>query len=273
MGVLDQLRNEATIKQQSEFSERDTQQQLDIIYRGTILPRMQKIFIFLKEVVEHLAYLEKAIEIVHYSRKFPDIGVLIQQDYQINTDNYGGFADFENIKQINVNFVCIGRGSFNYVLDGRNKIEDEVAFLNAKNMTFDWNQFVNQEGVDAANFTVTRKIPVRFRFEADIKQSRIKLLINNHEDFSVYNKKFDPNAMNEEFLDEVIRLMLRRESDFIRLDINNQDKYRIQKRAEALQIQQAQWLNNINIKEDLQPKKEKSPTIFSRINLFGKRKN
>jgi hypothetical protein len=275
MGILDQLRDEANVKQESEFQELNTQQLLEAAYQENILPRMQKTFTFFKEVVEHLAYLEQAIKIADYSQRFPEIGALTQEDYQINTDGYGGFADFDNIKQINVNFVCAGQGSFSYRLEGRNRIESEVSFLHSKNVPFDWNQFVDKNGVEAAQFTITRKIPVRFRFEADIENSKIKLLINNHEDFSVYNKLFEPDEINEALLDEVIRFMLRKDSDFIRLDINNQDKQRIKKKAEALQIQQAQWLEEIHIEEqhEREADTENEGSLFRRINLFGKRKH
>ncbi len=276
MGILDQLRGETNLKQESEFQELSSQQQLESVYEQTILPQMQTTFTFLKEIVEHLGYLEKGIEIADYSQRFPEIGTLIQQNYQINTDGYGGFTDFDKIKQINVTFMCVGKGSFDYTLTGRNRIESEVAFLHSKSIPFDWNQFVNKEGVDAAKFTITRKIPVRFKFEVDMEHSKIKLLINNHENFSVYNKSFEPDEINDGLLDEVIRFMLRKDSDFIRLDINNQDKQRIQKKAEALQMQQAQWLEEIHVEEkEHEQEKEKGNEnkLFSRLNLFGKRKN
>ncbi|MDQ7091527.1 MAG: hypothetical protein Q9M50_12990 [Methylococcales bacterium] len=273
MSIINQLRNEANLKQETEFAETTVQQQQDQAYQELILPKMQKTFTFLKEIIGHLGYLEKAIEIEDYSQKFPEIGGLTQQDYQINTDGYSGFSDFDKIKQINVTFVCVGKGSFDYGLEGRSRIESEVAFLHSKNIAFDWNQFVNKNGVDAAQFTITRKIPVRFRFEADTNHSKIKLLINNHEDFNVYSKAFDPDEINDELLDEVIRFMLRKDSDFIRLDINNQDKLRIQKKAEALQMQQAQWLEEINVEEqEVATQDTHSSKFFSRINLFTKQK-
>lgn len=273
MGILDQLRDEVNLKQQNEFEESGTQQQLENTYKETILPIMQKTFTFLKEVVEHLGYLEKAIEITNYSQRFPKIGLLTQQNYQISTDGYGGFADFDKLTQINVTFICAGEGSFLYKLEGRHRIEREVAFLHSKKIPFEWNQFSNQNSTEATEFTIPRKIPVLFQFKVDIEHSKITLSINNHEDFNVYNKAFEPDEVNEALLDEVIRFMLRRDSDFIRLDINNQDKRRIQKKAEALQLQQAEWLSNIHVDDQQKDHKDKSNTLFDRINLFGKRKN
>lgn len=275
MGILDQLRNEANLKQESKFAELSSQQQLEEKYKLHILPKMQKTFKFLKEIVEHLSYLEKAIEIEDYSQKYPQIGALVQKEYKINTDGYGGFADYDRIMQINVSFVCTGRGSFTYELEGKSRIEREIGFLHGKNVPFEWNQFINHNGVEAGRFTINRKIPVRFRFEVDFENTKIRLLINNHEDFNVYKKTFNPEEIDDELLDEVIRFMLRKDSDFIRLDIDNQDKKRIQKKAEELQMQQAKWLEEIHIEEEQERAKregESESKFFSRLRGLNQRK-
>jgi len=272
MGILDQLRHEASDKQESEFAAVDVQQQLENEYQERILPKLQKTYKFLKEIVEHLSYLEKGVETGNYSKDYPQIGELTQTGYKINTDGYGGLADFNRIMQVNVVFICAGKGTFTYELEGRARIEQEVAFLHSKNVPVDWNQFVSSKGVEAASFTITRKIPVRFRFEADMRNTKIKLLIHNHDDFSVYKKIFDPEDVNESLLDEVIRYMLRKDCDFIRLDINNQDKERIRKEAEALQMQQAKFLEDIHIEEEKeQQEREEAETKKSGIlSVFGK---
>jgi hypothetical protein len=284
MGILDQLRSEANNKQESEFAAAAVREQLENEYQTNILPRMQRAYLFLKEVVEHLNYLEKAIEIEDYCQRYPQIGHLTQTDYKINTDGYGGLADFNRIMQINVTFNCVGSGSFTYDVEGRTRIEQEIAFLHSKNVPLQWNQYINSSGVESATFTITRKIPVRFKFEVDYNNSKIKLLIHNHENFNVYKKTFEPNTIDEPLLDEVMRFMLRQDSDFIRLDITSQDKQRIQKKAEEEQRQLAQWLEEIKIEEENEKKKEEKAKaslveklgdsiIFSPIKALKKKKS
>lgn len=284
MGILDQLRSEASSKQESESAAASVRKQLEDEYQTNILPRMQKTYLFLKEIVEHLSYLEKAIEIADYCQRYPQMGALSQTDYKINTDGYGGLADFNRIMQINVIFNCVGRGSFSYEVEGRTRIEQEIAFLHSKNVPLQWNQYINSRGVEAATFTITRKIPVRFKFEVDYNNSKIKLLIHNHENFNVYKETFEPSAVDESLLDEVIRFMLRQDSDFIRLDITNQDKQRIQKKAEEEQQQRAKWLEEIKIEEakEKKAKEERTRTglaeklgesvIFTTIKSLAKKK-
>ena len=250
MGILDQLRSEANLKQESEFAVANNQQHLELEYKTRILPKMQRVYLFLKEIVDHLSYLEKAIEIKDYCQRYPQIGALSQTDYKINTDGYGGLADFNRIMQVNVLFNCVGRGDFSYEVEGKTRIEQEIAFLNSKNVPLKWNQFISGRGVETATFTITRKIPVRFRFEVDYNNSKIKLLIHNHENFNVYKKTFEPEDVNESLLDEISRFMLRQDSDFIRLDITSQDKQRIQKKAEEEQQQLAKWLEELKVEEE-----------------------
>lgn len=284
MGILDQLRSERSSKEESEFAAASVKAQLENEYQTKILPKMQKIYLFMKEIVEHLSYLEKAIEVADYCQRFPEMGALSQTDYKINTDGYGGLADFNRIMQVNVLFNCVGRGSFSYEVEGKTKIEQEIAFLNSKNVPLKWNQYINSRGVEAATFNVSRKIPVRFRFEVDYNNSKIKLLIHNHENFNVYKETFDPEKVDEALLDEVIRFMLRQDSDFIRLDITNQDKQRIQKKAEEEQQQLAKWLEEIKIEEAKAKEKEErahtnlaeklgESVLFTRIKSLTKKKS
>ncbi|MDD5277675.1 MAG: hypothetical protein PHR16_16535 [Methylovulum sp.] len=246
MGILDRLRNEATSKQESEFSSSVAEQRLEHEYQANILPKMQKTYRFLKEIVDHLNYLEKAVEVKGYSNNYRQLGTLFQTNYKINTDGYSGVGDFNRIMQVNVSFVCQGVGTFGYSLEGKSQIEHEVAFLHSKHIPFTWKRGLNKA---VAAFTVTRRIPILFKFEVDFINSQINLLINNHENFNVYSKAFSPEAINDALLDEVVRFMLREDSDFIRLEITSQDRQRIQKKVADEQRLREQLLAEIKKQE------------------------
>lgn len=278
MGILDQLKSEAEMKRESEFAAANTRQHLESEYQANILPKMQKMYGFLKEIVEHLSYLDKAIEVADYSHDYPQIGALTQTDYKINTDGYGGLADFNRIMQINVLFNLIAPGSFSYTVEGKTRIEQELAFLISKKVKLDSNRFVSSAGIESATFTITRKIPVCFRFEVDYNNLKIKLFIFNHENFNVYKKTFEPSQITDSLLDEVIRFMLRKDSDFIQLDIASQDKQRIQKKAEEEQLQWAKQLEEIKVEEAKEKHKEDKSGMaaesmfFTRIKAIANKK-
>jgi len=236
MGILDQLKQEAAEKKQQEETQVNQRKQREDYYRESILPAMQKAFHFMKELVEYLNFLERDIEVDEYSSRYPQFGPLKQQNYKIYTDNHGGFADFDRLMQINVCFFCVGFGSFSYNLESQGRIEREVAFLTSRNAYFDWKLLDGRSAMHSACFTITRKIPVRFKFEVDYEQSNIQLLINNHEDFGAYKKTFAPDEVNDGLLDEIARFMLRKDSDFIRLEISSSHRRNIQSLVEQQRI-------------------------------------
>lgn len=271
MGILDQLKQEAAEKQKQQQTQVNLEKEREDYYRASILPAMQKAFHFMKELVEYLNFLEHAIEVEQYSARYPQFGPLKQQNYKIFTDNHGGFADFDRLMQINVCFFCVGFGSFSYNLEGQNRIEREVAFLTSRNLSFDWKLLDGRSAMHCACFSITRKIPVRFKFEVDYEQSKIQLLINNHEDFNVYKKSFAPDEVNDELLDEIARFMLRKDSDFIRLEISSSHRRHIQNLVAQQRIQELAMMREIQ-SEKLAPDAE-NKSITERLKQLVKLQN
>jgi hypothetical protein len=274
MGVLEQLRDQVNRKQDDALDQQTIEQELAARYKESILPKMQSIFVFMKEMVEHLTYLEQAVFIDDYSSKYPQFGRLIQTDYKINTDGIIGYVDPNKLMQVNVNFFCLGEGVFTYHLQGKSLIEQEVAFLSAHKVPFEWKYFQGIDVVQNAKFTIARKIPVRFKFEVDYAASNINILINNHENFGVYKKSFAPEEVDDGLLDEVARFMLRIDSDFIRLEITSEHKRIIRSKLEETQREYEEWLSLVRRDElfaQQKPDNNKTGKLFKA--LSGLRKN
>ncbi len=247
MTFLDQLRGEGCHQHNLADQFLTAHQQIEQVHQKILLPKMQSIFLFLKEIILHLNYLDKAIRVYDYSDRFSALHPLTQKNYQINTDGFGGFSDFEQIKQINLTFICSAQGSFNYNLEGTERIKNEIDFLNIKNMIYTSNQFIHKEDIEAVHFKVERKVPVRFRFETDIEQSRIRLLIDNHQDFKHYDQSFISTEIDKAFLNKMIRFILRKENDFM-----------------------PSFSQPNIILPDLVTEPEENSKLFSRLNLFSK---
>jgi hypothetical protein len=222
MEILNQLRDEAKQKKTNQAQQHNQEKQLEQVYHTKLLPKMQQIFVYFKEVVEHLNFIESRIGIEEYNHRFPQFGLLNQGNYKINTDGYGGYADFERLLQINITFFLTGEGAFTYQVIGSSKIEQEISFLHTKNIHFCWQHLTSKEHNRLAAFTINRKVPVRFRFEVDFENTIIKLIINNHEELTTYQKIFLAEEINEELLEQVSRYMLRKDTDAILLNMLNQ---------------------------------------------------
>lgn len=270
MRILDQLRKEALEKERKEIAQATIQQNLEANYQQIVLPKMQSIFAFMQELVEHLNFLEKAIAVTHYSDKYPQFGCLLQAGYKISTDGFGGLTDIQRLMQINVSFNCVGEGSFSWNVEGEARIEQAIEFLSSRKLKFSWKNIQDPQGLPAACFTIIKNIPVRFRFEVNYPRSSINLLINNHEDFGLYQKEFTPEALNEEFLDQIARFMLRIDNDLVKPEISLKHKILIQKSLEENKRQQADYLEQLrlnNIKQEMAQKNNLLKHIKSLVSL------
>ncbi len=235
MGVLEQLRQEAGQKKSSEQQGVDLGQQREQLYKTKILPKMQEVLKYLQELVEHLNYLEVPIQIENYTAKYSKLGVLAQKNYKINTDGYGGFTALDKLQHINVTFYCEGSGELQHVVHTKSAIEQEVAFLHNNRLTSKIHRTAKSvNGEEVANFSILRKIPVRVRFVVDYEQSRIKLLINNYEDFSVFAESYKAEELSTEFLDELARYLLRQDNNFIKAEITDEYRENLRKKLQAI---------------------------------------
>ena len=224
MGVLDQLRREVDQKRSSEQQGVDNKQQRERAYKQQILPKMQELFKYLKELVEHLNYLEVPVQVENYCSRYPKLGVLSQKDYKISTDGFGGFADLNKLMQINITFYCAGAGEFQYIVQGKAAIEKEIAALYSRRLSAKNQRVSGVNNEEVAKFLVKRLIPVRLRFEVDYENSLIKVIINNYTDFCTYTESWQAGEINEDFLDHVARYLLRQDSEFIKPKISDEQR-------------------------------------------------
>lgn len=252
MSIIDELRNKANEKKEAQHQQESHEELLASNYKHLLLPKMQQIFTYLNEIVKHLNFVAEPIPVKDYSRRYPQFGDLVQQNYRINTDGYGGLADFNKLMQINLTFFLKGEGSFSYDIEGKRIIEQEISFLHSRDMPFEWRNKMGKLGIRTATFIVQRKIPVRFRIEVLFDKSELLCTIDNHEDFSKFTKHLDPESVTEEYLEKMVSYLLRRNPDFIRLDISEQHKENIRYNLEMAERERAAWLARIRYEEEME---------------------
>ncbi|WP_428352979.1 hypothetical protein [Methyloprofundus sp.] len=234
MGILDQLRQEADEKKSAEQQQVDLKHIQAQRYKVDVLPKMQEIFKYMQELVKYLNYLEVPVQVEDYSSRYPLLGSLMQKDYRVSTDGFGGLADIDKLKHINITFYCTGEGEFEYVVRSKVDIENEIAFLHAKRLTSKTQRVPGHKNEDALKFVVLRKIPVRLRFEVDYEKSLIKVIINNYAHFSKYTESWQVDDIDHDFLDCVTRYLLRKDSEFIKPDITDAAREALRKKLAAI---------------------------------------
>lgn len=212
MSALDELRRKAEEKKAAEQQQELSEKQLEETYQTRLLPKMQRLYDTLNETISHLNFLEEPIVVENYCPRYPKFGTLAQKNYKINTDGRMGLANYNRLMQINLSFTCEAAGAFSYPLISTYLIDQEINFLQAKKLDFDWKHLTPKDGKAFANFTIKRKVPVSFRVEVLYELSKVKVTIQNHHNLDSYCKDFSPEQLDDNFLDIFLSYFLRKDT-------------------------------------------------------------
>jgi len=224
MGILDELRDEAERKKLISQQEVISAEKLAENYQQNLLPKMQMIFNFFKEIVEHLQFIQEPIKVINYSKKYPELGELIQQDYKLSTDKHGGISHYNELMEIKVRFYCFAEGTMELAVKSQAEIEQQVNFLTAKKVPFEWSRHHNSIADTFATFVIEKKIPVNINFRVDYNDSQIILEIFNHHNFGHIKRYYQADEVNEALLDQLAKFLLRKDSDFIEIEMSEQER-------------------------------------------------
>jgi len=264
MGILNELRDEASKQKEEDKIEEFSKQLLEHKYQNEILPKIQMIFNYFKEIVEHLQFLKNPIVITEYSKSFPQFGTLSQQEYKLSTDDFGGHTKYDEMRQVILKFYCMGEGSFTFDAKSQHEIDQTVALFTSKKIPFDWSRNYNNVDSSSATFEVVRKIPVRIAFAVDYDKSIITLQIQNHLNFDKIQRSYKAEEITEELLDQIANFLLRKNNDFIAIEISDEEREQIrQKLIESARADQ-------KYKEQLNQFEPKEKSLFGKLTSIFK---
>ena len=273
MSVLDELRKKADEKKAAEQRQAMHEDLLEQVYQIQILPKMQLIFDNFKETLDYLNFLEEPIKVSNYCEKFPQFGDLEHSNYRINTDGRIGLANYDRLMQINVSFLCEGKGDFSYRIESEPLIEKEVEYLQIKRLYFDWKHLTPVNGVAAAQFTVQRKIPIAFRVEVDYSHSKLKVSIKNHENLQSFSKNYTIDELDDKFVDRLLSYFLRKDREFVKteeLSEASKEMIKAAVRSAAIKQKRQQQLEQPEELPFLNEEPEKKSTLKSLFSKFKK---
>lgn len=263
MSVLDELRKKAEEKKAAEQQQAVNHERLEHTYVTKLLPKMQYLYDNLNETIDYLNFLEEPLLIKEYGTRFPQFGRLMQKDYKINTDGRIGKANYDRLMQININFMCEAPGEFTYSVL-KSSSEKEKDFLNERGLSFTTAPVDNNR----QRFTIKRRIPVSFSIKVDYDNSKLQVIINNHENLQFFSKNFTHEQLDDEFLDSLLSYFIRKDNRFVQTELSDDHKTIIQHHVTSYQQR-----HNELLKEVAKEKKtnEKAQRSFSLKGIFGKR--
>lgn len=270
MGIIDDLREEVRQKQMVNLEDTAFQEQLEHNYQLLILPKMQQIFSYFKELIDYLSILETPVEITQYTNRYPLLGKLYQQNYRLSTDKHGGIADFEKLTEIFLRYNCLSPDEEEFSHHVKHKIEadQEKEFLSSHHIPFNYDRNLGHTKEGAVTFRISRKIPVLFKFSVDYNKSCIILEIQNQENFEQRTQIIKPDQLDEVYLDKLARYILRKDHDFLRMDIDDVSREKIREHISIQKQTHADELEAASVREQNELKKQEINKMKNKIKSF-----
>jgi len=222
MGILDDLKQQADQARRDKEQEEARRAELRQLYDEGIRPAIVTIHKYLLDLVEQLTAVTWQ---VHSSFEFPGIGrvdKLEQRDYLISIDSQ------RNPKSIILRFDCVCPEEKRYELATRALLDEASQFLLAQKVTFsDW--ALRDAYREISGFVIQAKLRVRttLAFDADIENGAICVTAVHFQ--GITEKRFTATyqSINDEWLDQLGHYILRKNTEFGRLDISEEERKRI----------------------------------------------
>ena len=205
--------------------------QLQEIYHGRILPKMELLYHSLKQFCEQQNQSDIPIKGSYFIEGFGRLENLLQTDYQIEADS------LIELNEINCNFVCAGQGELGVYIEGRKNIELFFEIFKVNGLNYSFNEVKDESGsMIGAKIALQRLVPVSFNFKVDVPNVAIQLQISNFESLGQSQTQFSPESITDDFIIKMLEYIKRRNKGFFNLDLSEIERRRI--RAKVMYEQQ-----------------------------------
>jgi len=225
---LKSLKTESSSLRQTQAQEEARIEAIRKLYKQDVNPRLQKLYRFLKQVVDHLNFLNKNI-VADY--KFPVIGAVknFKQSNYITTVD-----DTDEIGRIELLFNCLLEKPIVRVIQSTAEVTKLKDFLGEHLIHFDSHTSYSPSGrAIGVRFEIESQIPVQFTFTVEMDTLDIDLDIYNFLHIGHHRITFRPHELNNDLNDRIGKFIVRQDLGLIKLGMTGEDKEKIRKAIEA----------------------------------------
>ena len=214
MSFLDDLKKEAQQVKQAEDATRDVQELQRQVIVGAIRPRLRKVYDYLKDTCDQLTVVNPDIYMSYELRGFGKVGPLRQGEYRVNAENP------DSMDKFTVFFSCSRPEQVRFKMSGKETVVAQKEFMWSWNLRF--NTKVDAHG--NATFIMEAYVPITIEFEADYDNVRILVVIRNLDTLGTDRMVFEPDQLDDEFIDELAKCIVRKDNHFQELTGNTVPK-------------------------------------------------
>ena len=231
MGSLDEAKRQGYQRQIMVKAAAQRSDQLNLIYRERILPKMEFIHAGLRNLSERLNRAEASVVANYFIEGLGRLDNLVQSDYRVSADNQ------LEINEITFAYRCSAEGELSVYIEGKKNVDMYIDLLKDNKLKFKGKFTKDETGfVTGAKFIIHRYVPVSFLFRVDADNATIELRIRNYETLGEACLQFSPESITDEFMKNLAEYIARKNRGFFSLDLPEIERRRI--RAKVLYEQQ-----------------------------------
>jgi hypothetical protein len=204
MSFLDDLKKQAEEVKAQKAAATDTSEQRNERALASVRPRLQALYNYLKDACEQLTIVDPDVHVSYDVRGFGKLGPLRQSGYKVSSENP------RKADRFTLNFVCKQPERIKFQVEGKERATQQKEFLWSCNLRFTSKVTADGSGV----FFMDAYIPVSFEFEANQDTARINMCMRNVESLGSSRVAFEPGQIDENFMNELGKLMVRESNQF-----------------------------------------------------------
>lgn len=209
MGILDDLKKQAEIIR-ARGTEAASPAGFELRNSAAVRAAMGSLCEHLTDLADQLNTVDPEVKVSHAVRGHGALANLRQQNYRLVK------LDEDSIDRIAFQFECIGQHSLQFWIDSRTGCEDLKAWFNEHGLRYRW----RNDGDWRFIFVVDPWVAVSFEFGCCPEEEVIKLKLKNLNTLGVTSHSFQPGQINEELIDELAKLAVRKPNRFAELSGN-----------------------------------------------------
>ena len=231
MGSLDEAKRQQNQRQVVARAANAKSDHLEAVYRERILPKMEFIRSSLDKISRYMNQLDTPIKASYFIEGLGRLDNLVQGQFKVKIDNLT-----EN-NEVTLKYICQSEGELNVYIEGKKNVDMYIDLLKENKISFKGKVVKDDtDYVTGTRFSISKSVPVSFKFKVDFDNASIDLVIKNYENLGENILQFSPEAITEDFMKKLAEYIARKNKGFFNLDLSEIERRRI--RAKVLYEQQ-----------------------------------
>lgn len=225
MSLLDELKKQAEAKQSQEQIDRRRQAELEARSREEVQPKLTQIYTYLRELLQQVEILQAEVTADYQLKAYGKLANLRQEGYELRADSR------DHMTNLTLGFYCVGDEQIKFEVETRQQVEQQKDYFKQHDLAFTSRDFRDERhNITHAQFIFEPRIHVLLDFQLSRDLGTITLTVRNYDDLGTHRYQLEPSRMDEKFLDELGKYILRRDNSFLKLDISENFRENLRQR-------------------------------------------